>query len=90
MGRPEVTLARERENEWGSRERRVGDYSDPSATVFVDNLPFQIRKIWIFNLFSRFGKIRNIFIPHKRSKITGQSFAFVRFLKVEDAEAAIF
>lgn len=82
--------SREREwRDWGSRGRREDGSTDKYTTVFVDNLPSQIRKIWIFNLFSRFGKIRNIFIPNKKSKIIGQNFAFVRFLRIEDAKAAI-
>lgn len=67
----------------------MGEKVERSTTVFVDNLPHQIRKIWVYNLFSRFGALRNIFIPNKSSKITGQDFAFVRFTRIEDAEAAI-
>lgn len=47
------------------------------STVFVDNLPFEIRKVWIFNLFSKFGVIREPNIPLKRSKISRNRFAFV-------------
>lgn len=72
-----------------SRGSREEVFSVRSTTIFVDNLPFHIRKIWLYNLFSRFGIIRDLFIPTKRSKITGKNFAFVRFSRVEDAEAAI-
>lgn len=71
---------------WGSRKEI---YSQRSTTVFVDNLPDPIRKIWVYNLFSRFGKIRDLFIPVKKSKITCRKFGFVRFFRVEDAEMAI-
>ncbi|KAH7845818.1 hypothetical protein Vadar_006425 [Vaccinium darrowii] len=60
-----------------------------SPTVFVDNLPHQIRKIWVFNLFSRYGKIKDIFIPNKKSKISGQSFGFVRFFRRDEATFAV-
>ncbi|KAF7152496.1 hypothetical protein RHSIM_Rhsim01G0127900 [Rhododendron simsii] len=48
-------------------------------SLFIDNLPKDTRKIWIYNLFSRFGKIRDLYIPNKTSRITGQKFGFVRF-----------
>lgn len=59
------------------------------STVFIDNLPNEIRKIWVYNLFARYGKIREIFIPFKKSKISGQSFGFVRFNNDRDANIAI-
>lgn len=62
---------------------------DKSTNLFVDNLPEQIRKIWVYNLFSRFGKIREIFIPNKKSKISGRSFGFVRYFQFEDANKAV-
>ncbi|KAI8536896.1 hypothetical protein RHMOL_Rhmol10G0292300 [Rhododendron molle] len=48
-------------------------------SLFIDNLPKDTQKIWIYNLFSRFRKIRDLYIPNKTSKITGQQFGFVRF-----------
>lgn len=60
-----------------------------SSTLFVDNLPVAIRKIRIFNLFSKFGRIRDIFIPNKKSKATNQQFGFVRFFNKLDASSAI-
>ncbi|KAH7834790.1 hypothetical protein Vadar_019745 [Vaccinium darrowii] len=58
-------------------------------TIFVDNQPIQIRKIWVHNLFSRFGKVRDVFIPFKTSKISGRKFGFVRFNRLEEASLAI-
>ncbi|KAI8570602.1 hypothetical protein RHMOL_Rhmol01G0048300 [Rhododendron molle] len=55
----------------------------------MDNLYDEIPKTWIYNLFSRFGKIRDIYIPNKRSKITGRRFCFVRFEVNREAEQAI-
>lgn len=73
------------------RESGVSKASFPhmSTTIFVDNLPQHIHKIWVFNLFRKFGKLRDIFIPTKKSKIIGQNFGFVRFFKREDAEVAV-
>ncbi|KAF7149002.1 hypothetical protein RHSIM_Rhsim03G0015400 [Rhododendron simsii] len=59
------------------------------STVFVDNLPNGIRKGFLYNLFSRFGKIRDCYIPDKKSKRTGQSFGFIRFESIIDAAQAV-
>lgn len=59
------------------RQDEKEDLSQGKRTLFVDN-------VWLYNLFSKFGKIRDLFIPSKKSKITGQSSCFIRFLtKVE-------
>lgn len=75
----------------GFRERvREGEQNSSQgsiSTLFVDNLPYEIPKIWVHNLFSKFGKIRESFFPLKRSKISGNKFGFVRFK--EDATHAI-
>lgn len=47
-----------------------------------------IRKAFFYNLFIRFGEIRQTFIPNKRSKITGKRFGFVRYVSNKDAEHA--
>lgn len=60
-----------------------------SSTIFVDYLPHRLRKIWVYNLFSKFGKINHVFIPNKKRKISGQSFEFVRFNRFSDATRAI-
>lgn len=72
------------------REREVRQtISEKSSTIFADNLPVGIRKIWVYNLFSKYGKIREVFIPNKRSKITNQSFGFVRLSDISEATLAI-
>lgn len=65
----------------GQRERvrqdEKEDLSQGNRTLFVGN-------VWLYNLLSKFGKIRDLFITSKKSKITGQSSCFIRFLtKVE-------
>lgn len=62
--------------------------SNRSSTLFVDNLPISIKKIWIYNLFTKFGKIADIFLPNKRSKITNMQFGFVRFNNRKEAITA--
>ena len=60
-----------------------------SATVFIDNLPQGIWKVWLFNLLSRFGRILSIKIPNKKSRTTGNKFCFVRFVSPHCAQRAV-
>ncbi|GFZ08924.1 hypothetical protein Acr_20g0007320 [Actinidia rufa] len=60
-----------------------------SITVFIDNLPQGVWKVWLYNLFSRFGKILSIFISKKKSKISGNLFGFVRLGSPHDALRAV-
>lgn len=60
-----------------------------SSTIFVDNLPHRLRKIWVYNLFPSSAKINYVFIPNKKSKISSQSFGFVRFNRFNKATWAI-
>lgn len=72
------------------REKEVRQtLSEKSSTIFADNLRVGIRKVWVYNLFSKYGKIREVFIPNKRSKITNQSFGLVRFCGISEATLAI-
>ncbi|XP_057472861.1 uncharacterized protein LOC130761391 [Actinidia eriantha] len=59
------------------------------ATVFVDNLPKDVWKVWLYNLFSRFRKIQSIYIPNKKSKLSGNKFGFVRMGSPQEAIRAI-
>ena len=60
-----------------------------STTVFIDNLPLGIWKVWLYNLLSNFGKIQSINIPNKKSRSTGNKFCFVRFVRPQDAQFAV-
>ncbi|GFY93207.1 hypothetical protein Acr_08g0016030 [Actinidia rufa] len=59
------------------------------VTVFIDNLPQGIRKVWLYNFFSRFGKIQSVYVPNKKSKATGNQFGFLRFESPLDALRAV-
>ncbi|KAI8558473.1 hypothetical protein RHMOL_Rhmol04G0096600 [Rhododendron molle] len=48
-----------------------------------------IRKIWLYNLFSKFGKVIDSYIPIKRSKISGNRFGFVRYAYKKEAMLAL-
>ncbi|GMP36200.1 hypothetical protein CsSME_00008404 [Camellia sinensis var. sinensis] len=48
-------------------------------TVFVDNLSESMVSRSLFNLFSSYGVVKDVFIPNKRRKTTGSRFGFVRY-----------
>lgn len=58
-------------------------------TLFVDNIPDQKDHLWLHKTFSRFGEVKGVFIPHKRSKRTGRKFGFVRFESQGAANLAV-
>ncbi|CAL5356713.1 unnamed protein product [Camellia sinensis] len=48
-------------------------------TVFVDNLPGATNAESLFKLFTKFGIVKNVFIPLKRRIVSKSRFGFVRF-----------
>ncbi|KAL7195102.1 hypothetical protein ACSBR1_035336 [Camellia fascicularis] len=48
-------------------------------TVFMDNIPSVMDAKALFKLFTKFGIVKDAFIPFKRSKATNSRFGFVRF-----------
>ncbi|GMP56077.1 hypothetical protein CsSME_00020689 [Camellia sinensis var. sinensis] len=48
-------------------------------TVFVDNLPESMDPKGLYTLFTHFGVVQDVFIPHKRRKMTRSRFGFVRY-----------
>ncbi|GMP70796.1 hypothetical protein CsSME_00029496 [Camellia sinensis var. sinensis] len=58
-------------------------------TVFVDNLPESMVPRSLFNLFSSYGVVKDVFIPNKRRKATGSRFGFVRYDCVTAARVAV-
>ncbi|GKD25665.1 RNA-directed DNA polymerase, eukaryota, partial [Tanacetum coccineum] len=59
-----------------------------SKSVFVSNFPDSFRSHDLWNLCEPYGKVVDVFIPNRKSK-DGKSFAFVRFIKVDDLEPLI-
>ncbi|XP_028093146.1 serine/arginine-rich splicing factor SC35-like [Camellia sinensis] len=56
--------------------------SEGSAGVFnvlVDNLPASLNPKGLYNLFTKFGVVIDVFIPQKRHRMTNTRFGFVRF-----------
>ncbi|XP_028118826.1 serine/arginine-rich splicing factor 8-like [Camellia sinensis] len=48
-------------------------------TLFVDNLPEAMHPKSMYTLFTKFGVVRDVFIPNKRRSVTKTRFGFVRF-----------
>ncbi|KAL7219249.1 hypothetical protein ACSBR2_012351 [Camellia fascicularis] len=55
-------------------DRRVGLF-----TLFVDNLPEPMDSRSLYKLFSKFGVVKDVFIPNKRKKSTNTRFGFIRY-----------
>ncbi|KAL7202110.1 hypothetical protein ACSBR1_033728 [Camellia fascicularis] len=68
-----VVRGRGRAGPWRSRD------SAGVFTVFVDNLPASMNPKDLFNLFIKFGVVKDVFIPQKRRRVTNTRFGFVRF-----------
>ncbi|KAL7230538.1 hypothetical protein ACSBR2_008916 [Camellia fascicularis] len=48
-------------------------------TIFVDNIPRSVNPKGLYNIFSKFGVVNDVFISQKRRKLTNTRFGFVRF-----------
>ncbi|XP_028057424.1 uncharacterized protein LOC114261350 [Camellia sinensis] len=49
------------------------------VTIFVDDIPEMMSPQGLFKLFSKFGVVKDVFIPAKRRLVTGSRFGFVRY-----------
>ncbi|KAH7860021.1 hypothetical protein Vadar_008228 [Vaccinium darrowii] len=58
-------------------------------TLFVDNLPVDVGINEFRELFNKYGVVRDVFIPLKRSKVSGNKFGFVRYDCHVSADVAI-
>ncbi|KAL7174120.1 hypothetical protein ACSBR2_033388 [Camellia fascicularis] len=60
-------------NSWSERSR------SNFIPLFVDNLPESMAPRNLFDLFTKFGVVKDVFIPYKRRKATNSRFGFVRY-----------
>ncbi|KAH7843169.1 hypothetical protein Vadar_013520 [Vaccinium darrowii] len=60
-----------------------------AITIYVDNLADDMDTEWLGQIFSKYGRVVDVFIPFKRSKNFKTKFGFVRFNTVVEAEEAI-
>ncbi|KAL9671539.1 hypothetical protein QQ045_009108 [Rhodiola kirilowii] len=58
-------------------------------TVFIDNIPEDKDSRWLRNLFSRDGKVMDVYIPSKLRRASKSRYGFVRYKSMEEAVAAI-
>ncbi|KAL7197887.1 hypothetical protein ACSBR2_020416 [Camellia fascicularis] len=58
-------------------------------TIFVDNIPNSVNPKGLHNLFTKFGVVKDVFIPNKRRRITNTRFGFVRFDCKVEANVAV-
>ncbi|XP_028084381.1 serine/arginine-rich splicing factor 8-like [Camellia sinensis] len=67
------------------RSGRVGNQSSQNVdvdglfTIFVDEIPNSMDPKSLYTLFSKFGIVKDIFIPMKRRQVLGSWFEFVRY-----------
>lgn len=59
------------------------------VTVYVDNLLEDMDAEWLGQIFSKYGRVLDAYIPRKRSKNFMTKFGFVRFNTVAEAKDAI-
>lgn len=58
-------------------------------TLYVYNILEDRDHLWLLRTFNKFGKVKDTFIPWKRSKNTGNRFGFVKYYGRVAAEMAI-
>lgn len=72
-----------------NHSRRLGDVTFDWITVFVDNLPEGVSHSWLGKLFNNYGVVKDVYIPVKRSKVTGRHFGFIRYNCSVSADIAV-
>ncbi|KAL7171190.1 hypothetical protein ACSBR2_035935 [Camellia fascicularis] len=58
-------------------------------TLFVDHLPWSMSPKGLFSLFSKFGVVKDAYIPNKTRKATRTRFGFVRYSCSVAADVAV-
>ncbi|KAL7207468.1 hypothetical protein ACSBR1_029425 [Camellia fascicularis] len=58
-------------------------------TVFVDHIPSSMDAKSLYKLFTKFGIVKDVFIPFKRRKVSNSRFRFVQFDCYVAADVAI-
>ncbi|XP_028110219.1 uncharacterized protein LOC114308755 [Camellia sinensis] len=64
---------------YGGKGGRNSDLGNEIHTIFVDNLPESMDPKGLYNIFTNFGVVKDVFIPNKRRKVTRSRFGFVRY-----------
>lgn len=74
-----------------SRREKRGYHEAPNRefSVFVDNLPINLDKYGLKGIFSRAGKVSDVYIPLRVGRRTERRFGFVRYWRKDDAIRSI-
>ncbi|GMQ10313.1 hypothetical protein CsSME_00053366 [Camellia sinensis var. sinensis] len=63
----------------GGKEGRNSDLGKEIHTIFLDNLLESMDPKGLYNIFTNYGIVKDVFIPNKRRKLTQSRFGFVRY-----------
>ncbi|KAL7214767.1 hypothetical protein ACSBR1_027034 [Camellia fascicularis] len=63
----------------GRREQGFVPGKPGLYTIFVDNIPLSMNPKGLYEMFKKFGVVRDVFIPNKTRKTTRSRFGFVRY-----------
>lgn len=68
-----------------------GPWEQPRSwiSLFVDHLPTGASSEWIGEIFAAFGEVVDLFISRKSRPVCKDTFGFVRFQRLSEAEAAM-
>ncbi|GMP82743.1 hypothetical protein CsSME_00036919 [Camellia sinensis var. sinensis] len=66
-------------NQWKGGRRTGMEASHGLFSVFVDHVPSKMDAKSLFKFFSKFGIVKDVFIPSKRRVVSHSRFGFVRF-----------
>ncbi|KAI8526063.1 hypothetical protein RHMOL_Rhmol13G0279800 [Rhododendron molle] len=58
-------------------------------TLYVGSLPEDVGRQWLWKTFNNFGVVKDVYIPLKRSRVSGNRFGFVRYNCSVSADVAI-
>ncbi|KAL7257798.1 hypothetical protein ACSBR1_003997 [Camellia fascicularis] len=64
--------------QWRSGGAQSKEGKNDFFTVFVDNIPSVMDAKALYKLFTKFGIVKDAYIPFKRRKVTNSRFGFVR------------
>ncbi|GMP79618.1 hypothetical protein CsSME_00035095 [Camellia sinensis var. sinensis] len=66
-------------NQWKGGRGKGMEASHGLFSVFVDHIPSKMDAKSLFKFFSKFGIVKDVFIPFKRRVVSHSRFGFVRF-----------
>ncbi|XP_028058068.1 serine/arginine-rich splicing factor 2-like [Camellia sinensis] len=66
-------------NQWKGGRGKGMEASHGLFSVFVDHIPSKMDAKSLFKFFSKFGIVKDVFIPSKRRVVSHSRFGFVRF-----------